>query len=162
MKPFHAVLLSLAISLAGAPGAWAAGASAAPSITAVRAQLFYDGTGKLSDDVLTMKDLSLWNTIIGEGSAGGASNATLITVEVSGRNVEVGAVAVEIVATGKKRRVLGRTRMEVALYDAKTKFHAPLMLTNTGCEEITITARLVGKGAPKTPATRVIPFQCGE
>lgn len=137
-------------------------AAEAPKITDVRAQLFYDGKGTLSDNILAQKDLTLWNTIIGEGSAGGASNSTLITVEVSGKDVAVGGVKVEVVATGHKNKVLGKTVMDVALYDDKTRFYAPLMLTNTGCDPVKVTVRLVGKGAPKGRVAKTIPFQCGE
>jgi hypothetical protein len=158
MKLFAAAAMSAVLAAA----AFAAGPVVAPKIAAVRAQLYYETKGTFSDDLLTMKDLSLWNTIIGEGSAGGSSSATLITVEVQGQNVGVGDVAVEIVATGQKKKVLGRTTMDVALYDDKKTFFAPLMLTGTGCEEIKITARLTGKGAPKGAVTKTIPFMCGE
>jgi hypothetical protein len=154
--------LVVALSAFAAVSAFAAEKTVAPKITAVKAQLFYDGKGTLSDDLFAMKDLSLWNTIIGEGSAGGASNSTFITVEVSGQNVGVGDVDIEVIATGSKKKVLGRTVMSVSLYDNKTKFYAPLMLTNTGCDEVLITARLKGKGAPKGAVTKTIPFACGE
>ena len=150
------------LSLVAAAAALAAGPVAPPKIAAVRAQLYYETKGTFSDDLLTQKDLSLWNTIIDEASAGGSSSATLITVEVQGQNVGVGDVAVEVVATGLKNKVLGRTKMDVALYDDKKTFFAPLMLTGTGCEEIKITARLTGKGAPKAAVVKTIPFQCGE
>src|SRR5437764_8477089 len=62
--------------------------SAAPppfKITAIKAMLFFDEKGTFSDDLFTQPNLALWNTIIGEGSAGSPSNSTLVLVEVSGK-----------------------------------------------------------------------------
>lgn len=134
----------------------------APKITAVRAQLYYEEQGKFSDDLLTQKDLALWNTIIGEGSSGGASSSTFVSVEVSGRGVPVGAVKVQITATDSKKKILQSKSFDLALYDEKTKFYAPLWLYDTGCEPITITAKLIGKGASPAPIVKKIPFACGE
>ena len=134
----------------------------APKIVAIRAQLFYDATGTFSQDVLSQKDLALWNTIIGEGSAGAASTSTLVTVEISGRNVAVGATKVEITATGNKGRLIQKRLIAVDIYDERTKFVAPFWLYDTGCEPIKITARLIGVGTPRTAVTKTIPFACGE
>src|SRR5215471_7325217 len=134
----------------------------APKITAIRAQLYYDAKGTFSDGLLTQKDLALWNTIIGEGSAGSGSTSTFVTVEISGRNLPVGATKVQITATGDKSRLIQRKIMPVDIYDERTKFFAPLWLYGTGCEAITISARLIGGSAPATVVTRKIPFACGE
>lgn len=134
----------------------------APKITAIRAQLFYDASGTFSPDVLSQKDAALWNTIIGEGSSGGASTSTFVTVEVSGRNLAVGATKVEITATGNKSRLIQKRVIDVDIYDERTKFFAPFWLYDTGCEPIKISARLIGAGAPRTVVTRTIPFACGE
>lgn len=134
----------------------------APKITAIRAQLFYDATGRLSEDILSQKDLALWNTIIGEGSAGAASTSTFVTIEISGRNLAVGATKVEIIATGDKNRLIQKRVIGVDIYDERTKFFAPFWLYDTGCEPIKISARLMGIGAPRTVVTKTIPFACGE
>lgn len=134
----------------------------APKISAIRAQLFYDASGTFSKDLLTMKDLALWNTIIGEGSAGGASTSTFVIVEITGNNLAVGSTKVEITATGDKNRLIQKRLIDVDIYDERTKFFAPFWLYNTGCEEIKISARLIGKSAPKTVVTKTIPFACGE
>lgn len=134
----------------------------APKITGIRAQLFYDAKGTFSDDILARKDLSLWNTIIGEGSAESASTSTLVTVEISGRNLPVGSLKVQITANGSKNRLIQRKIVDVDIYDERTKFYAPLWLHDTGCEEITISARLIGKNAPTNIVKKTIPFACGE
>ena len=131
-------------------------------ITAIRAQLYYEGTGKFSDDVLASGENTLWNTIIGEGAAGAASNFTLVTVEVTGKDVPMDAVRVQITARGFKRRIVGQRTIRVSIYDDATKFIAPLFLHDTGCDEIEVSARLVGNGVDKTSVKKVIPFKCGE
>lgn len=133
-----------------------------PAISAIRAQLYYEETGAFSADILARPDFALWNTIIGGGDAEHASNSTLVTVEVSGKNIDVGAVNVEIKALDAKGRVLAKSLGSVALYDAKTKFYAPLFLQDTGCKAITISARLTGKGMKAKSVTKKIPFACGE
>ena len=141
---------------------WVAQTKVAPKITAIRAQLFYDATGTFSDDILTRKDLALWNTIIGEGSAGGPSTSTFVTVEISGRHLAVGATKVEITASGTKKGIIQKRVLAVDIYDERTKFFAPMWLHDTGCDPIKISARLIGAGAPATVVTRRIPFECGE
>jgi hypothetical protein len=137
-------------------------AKVAPTITAIRAQLFYDASGTLSEDLLSQKDLALWNTMIGEGSAGAASTSTFVTIEISGRNLPVGATKVEIMATGNKGRLIQKKLIGVDIYDERTKFFAPFWLYDTACEPITISARLIGRGAPATVVKKKIPFACGE
>ena len=131
----------------------------APKIAAIHAQLYHEATGKLSDDILVPDAPGMWNTIIGEN----ASNFTFVTVEVQGKNVPQGQVRVEIVARNEQRAVRGKSVSEVSIYDQKTKFFAPLLLRDTGCEELVISARLVCKGVTNTATVKkTIPFKCGE
>ena len=135
-----------------------AGAAEAPKIVAIHAQLYHEGTGKLSpEDLLAPDAPGMWNTIIGEN----ASNFTLVTVEVQGKDVPTG-VKVQITARGYKRKIVGQRTSDVSIYDAKTKFFAPLFLYDTGCDEIEVSARLIGKGVAKEAVKKVIPFKCGE
>ncbi len=137
-------------------------AAETPKIAAIHAQLYYEGSGKLSDDILASGENTLWNTIIGEGGAGAPSNFTLVTVEVVGKDVPIGAVKVQITARGYKAKIVGQRTMDVSIYDKTTRFLAPLFLYDTGCDEIEVTAKLIGKGVTKTTAKAVIPFKCGE
>ncbi|HAH08797.1 MAG TPA: hypothetical protein DCL48_01705 [Alphaproteobacteria bacterium] len=132
------------------------------TITDIRAQLFYESEGTLSDNLFKQKDLALWNTIIGEGTGGGRSSSTLVTVEVTGKDVPMGDVKIEVVATGDKGKVLGKTVTDVMIYDNSTKFFAPLWLGNTGCEAIKVSAKITGKNYKAAPVTKTIPFACGE
>jgi hypothetical protein len=148
-------LLTLAAAVYAASAAVAA---EAPRIAAIHAQLYHESSGTFSGDMLAPDAPGMWNTIIGEN----ASNHTLVTVEVQGRDVPVGAVNVTITARGYKRKIVGQRIIDVSLYDKKTKFFAPLWLYDTGCDEIEISARLTGKGVASATVKKVIPFKCGE
>ena len=134
---------------------------AAYTISAVRAQLFYSDRGTLSDDILSRSELSLWNTIIGEGSAGGPSNATLVTVELSGKagSYERG-LSVELVVTAGKKPLLSK-RVAPGVLNRAGHTYAAFWLYDTGCQQLTLVASIVG--APDSAKkTATIPFQCGE
>lgn len=156
------VYLTLASLLVLTSPAAAQHTASAPRVTAVSAQLYYEETGTFSRNILAPPGFALWNAIIGGGDAEHASSATLVRVEVSGRNVPLGAVRVVVTATGARGRILGRRESRVDLYDDRTKFYAPLFLNDTGCDEITISARLLGRGVSSAPTVQTIPFRCGE
>ena len=112
---YVAVILLTLLSFTSKLGATTNSGKAAPQppfkITAIKAMLFFDEKGTFSDDLLTQPNLSLWNTIIGEGSAGSSSNSTLVLVEVSGKyNPDEAAPnrKVEFTATASKKIVLKR------------------------------------------------------
>lgn len=149
------VLLAAIVSAAVAPAS-----AQSATIAGIKAQLFYEETGEFSQDITDGK-VTLWNTIIGEGGAGGPSSQTLVTVEVRRNGVDASDVKLDLRAA-YGRKTLARQIYAVALYDEKTVFYAPLLLQNTGCREITLTARLTGKNADPAVKTAVIPFDCGE
>jgi hypothetical protein len=55
-----------------------------PTITAIRAQLYYERTASFSENIVAPSRIALWNVIVGEGDAEHPSNSTLVTVEVRG------------------------------------------------------------------------------
>ncbi|MDF9788110.1 hypothetical protein [Polynucleobacter sphagniphilus] len=128
-------------------------------IEAIRAYLFHDHNGSITDNILGKKDLALWNTPIGEGDAGGDSNATLVVLEIAGWGV-AGKVKVDVVDEDQNE-ILKQTR-EFAIFDNDRKFYVPFILPITGCKELTISAKLVGKGLSPSAITQTIPFKCGE
>ena len=56
-------------------------------IAQIKARLWYEGTGRLSDDVLS-EGFVLWNTIIGEGGAEEPASDVLVAVKVSSQDGE--------------------------------------------------------------------------
>ena len=132
-------------------------------ITAIKAMLFYDGSGTFSRDVLAKPDFSFWNTIIGEGDAEGPSNSTLVLIEISGRpsaNEPPPSRRVEFTAVASRKVLLKRTT-DIGLFGDSGKFYAAFWLYETGCQPIKISARIVGQTQPSS-VTKMIPFACGE
>jgi hypothetical protein len=132
-------------------------------ITAIKALLFYDGTGTFSRDVLTKPDFSFWNTIIGEGDAEGPSNSTLVLVEVTGSpspNDPSPSRGVAFTATGGGKVLLKKTT-HIGLFGDGGKFYAAFLLHDTGCQPIKLSARIIGQAQPSS-VVKTIPFACGE
>ena len=131
-------------------------------ITAIKAKLFFEGTGTFSEDILTQPDLALWNTIIGEGSAGSPSSSTLVLVEVSGQynpNEAAPNRKVEFTATAAKKIAL--KRLDDIHIGKDGKYYAAFWLYDTGCDSVKLSARIVGQSQPSA-MTKTIPFKCGE
>lgn len=85
-----AIALSLLASAAVAQDAQVGRDAADPtglSIAQIRARLWYEGTGRLSDDILT-EGFVLWNSIIGEGGAEEPASDVLVSVKVSSSDGE--------------------------------------------------------------------------
>jgi len=135
-------------------------------ISGIKAMLFYEQTGTFSKDILADPNISLWNTIIGEGSSGGASSATLVLVEVTGkggayettRKVEMTAA---FAGTGRRAHPPVKRTSEIGIISEKGKFYVPLWLYDTGCSHVTISARIVGQKQASS-MQKTIKFECGE
>ena len=160
MKTLKLIFLIAFFFLFSSNAAFAQASKASPKITAIRAQLFYDTTGKFSTDILAAKDFALWNTIIGEGSAESPSTSTLVTIEISGTD-NAGTSKLELTATGDKGKVLLKKIVGLDLLE-RTKFYVPFWFYNTGCEKIKLSARLFIRNIAGAPVVKTIPFACGE
>src|SRR3954465_13443415 len=144
-----AILLSCILGHAQSP-------SRGYGLSAMRAKLFYENTGDFSKDILADRNISLWNTIIGEGSSGGPSNSTLVIVEVSGPAGEYNQnLKVEFTASYKTKgpdqppTVVKRVAPGGIIND-KGKFYSGFWLYDTGCSHVKLTARLLGLPRPST------------
>lgn len=140
--------------------------AAAFKISGIKAMLYYEQTGTFSKDILADPDISLWNTIIGEGSSGGASSATLVMVEVTGKaGAYETAKKVEMTAafagTGRTAHPPVKRTSEIGILSDKGKFYVPLWLYDTGCSHVTITARITGQRQASS-MQKTIKFDCGE
>lgn len=152
-------VLALAIPVRG--GAQAGGRDAPPPYRiSLRAMLFYSDRGTFSPDLIA-HPVSLFNTVIGEGSAGGASNATLVVAVVSG---EAGSYdptrRVELTVTSGGREVFKRAE-DTSVMSRDGRTYVGFWLYGTGCRRLQLSARILGQ-TPSTPVTATIPFRCGE
>lgn len=139
-------------------------------VKAIRAFLVYTD-GKIDSRDLTTEKLVLWNTIIGEGSAGKPSRSTLVKVTVAGQSVgsmDPGVLAIRVVepaetrerveysAESEKPNVLWRksvkerlvTTQRFQLYrfsisnERVREIQIPVLVQDTGCARLEITARI--------------------
>ncbi|HEX8692911.1 MAG TPA: hypothetical protein VF746_10855 [Longimicrobium sp.] len=157
------VVLALALVLALVGAVYARQEPSAPPyrISALRAQLFYSDRGTFSRNIIGDSTIALWNTVIGEGTAGGPSNSTLVVVEVAGEagSYEPGR-RVELTATAGTKTPLRRVQ-ELGVMSVRGRAYVGYWLYGTGCEEIRLSARLLGQ--PQASTRRAtIPFECGE
>jgi hypothetical protein len=145
-------LLALAVSEAAVAGS-------PLEIRAIEVRLFRHHTGSLSEP-LTGKE-ALWNTIIGEGSAGGPSSSLLVDVVVAGApgGYEESWLVELVVKDAKRGTVLSKQRKSVGVLSSTGVYHTGFWLPETGCEPLSLTARIRGGSSSKEVS---IPFACGE
>lgn len=128
-------------------------------IKAVTAKLYYLKSGTFSDDILDKPDLALWNTIIGEGDSGGASEATLVEVEVDGDGagnvIHHERLTITVQEKGKPP-IVRHTRP--LLFEENGKHFEAVWLYDSGCLPVTISAQL----DQQPPLKKKIDFECGE
>lgn len=136
-------------------------------ISEVRAHLVYEENGELSRDIFK-GDFSLWNAVIGEGDAEGHSSSTLayVVVETDGKETKTNPV-LQFSATSEdgKRVKYTKTLPYYFPTEGASKTFVPILLHDTGCQKIKMTAKLVEKTAPTRiyqTVTKEIPFACGE
>jgi hypothetical protein len=142
-------------------------------IFSIKAFMFYNKeethsdvarAGGFSDNVIDNKDAVLWNVIIGEGSAEGFSDQTLIVVE-SGLtpgsvSTERTTLKVEVFA-GEQNVYSDET--DILFFRDKHYFHA-CMINDTGCSKLLIRATLLETRSKKVLAVleKTVDYECGE
>lgn len=165
VNPF--VILTVVSVFANAPVLAQTGAKTTgpPSIAGMRAFLFQNKTGQLSEDVLGPPANRLWNTIAGAKSA----DATMVVVQLSGPpsaafNGAAGHAryVLRLVALEGKRatRVFDRTVPIPALNDSGAVY-VSFLLRQDGCSNVRLIASIVGSRETK-PFERSLSFACGE
>ena len=136
-----------------------------PTVIGMRAHLFQNKRGEISEDVLA-KPGGLANTIAGPDSA----NAALIVVEVSGApggtytgyfgpstDYRVKLVAQE---EGRKPRLLLNQTQRIPVLNDKGRVYLSYLVNQSGCAPVRLTATIVGARAGK-PFERTLDLACG-
>lgn len=128
-------------------------------VGALRAHLWYEETGRLSENIAPPVEFVTWNTIIGEGQAAEIANDLFLTAEVlsSGREENVDVPLVLEVRDSAGRILASRT-VDSVLTSPEGKSVKGLWAYDIGCSgEITFSARLGGLSR-----SVVLNFPCGE
>ena len=137
----------------GSSHAQSLGQLANPSV-----RLWYEGTGRLSDNIAPPRDFALWNAIIGEGTAEENANDALFTVEIHANGEQNIATPLTMTATNSKGKILGQRIFSGFLTSHDGKVVAPLWIRNVGCAgRVNFSARF---GRQKESVT--LNFDCGE
>ena len=136
----------------------AAQQSAAPRIGQIRAQLYYEETGRLSGNIAPPADFTAWNTIIGEGSAEEQARDILISVEVLGQGGQENiSLPLDIVARGRGGRVLARRRI-VHMLTSNGRVWSTLWLNDATCGGPIEVIATIGRSSARTRLS----MDCGE
>ncbi|HEX8480564.1 MAG TPA: hypothetical protein VF650_01515 [Allosphingosinicella sp.] len=145
---FLAALLAASAAPAAPPG---------PTVGAIRMQLFYEDSGRLSKDIAPPADFSGWNTVIGEGSAEEAANDLLVLVEA---RIPPGAPMDQILSVVARAdgKILGQRRFDNLLTTMDGRTWKALWLQDVGCAgRIEVTAT-IGRSTRKS----AVSLNCGE
>lgn len=142
-------------------------------VSNIQAKLFYnenkfegeiekkDVLGTFSGNIIDNPEFSLWNTAIGEGSAKGYSNQTIVIVEIISKGMSIKNQILKFTATTEKKILLQQQKIFNCIED-KTKYDLLFLLDNTYCEKITIKAELLKGTKIVSTLSKIIDFQCGE
>ena len=125
----------------------------------VRVQLFYENSGTLSEDLTKMKNVALWNTIIGEGDAREPANSFLVNVVLSGKAGSFDhteKLVVTVFDETIKKSVVQKT-FSSFLIEKSGRVIKPVFVENRTCSPIRITAK-----SKNSTRTIRLSFDCGE
>jgi hypothetical protein len=149
---------ALALGLLAVP---AGAAEPAARIVGIEARLFYNVSGKLSDDLLARKEPFVgWNTIIGEGGVDEPATDLLVDVTVMGEGSDAQSVEdpLAIWVTDKKGKTIASREVTYMLLPYKGALHNPLWLQDIGCAgKLTFHARFRHQ-----VKTATLSLDCGE
>jgi len=133
-------------------------AAQAVRIDEIRAHVFYNRSGTLSDDILKTKP-ALFNIMIGAGDLKETADAVLIAVALKGPPSgfdQSETITVTITDEKAKKKIVER-KFNGFLFDDKGRLVKPIFLENKVCAPLRVVAK--GKGGEKAVT---IPFMCGE
>lgn len=121
-------------------------------------RLWYQETGRLSDDIAPPRDFVLWNTIIGEGEAEEAADDALFTIEVRTQGQQFVRRPLTLSAVDGRGKVLARRTYKSVLTSDAGKVVLPLWVRDVGCAGTVVFS--AGIGVEQQSFT--LEFACGE
>ena len=140
-----------------ATGGWAEPAPVL-HLDSIRVQLLYTSSGTLSQDVAPPADFSLFNTVIGEGSAAEPANDFLVGVLVTSPSDQAnGTVPLVVTVKDAHGKVLARRTFNSLFVDGHRSVSSVFVPDSTCAGAVTIEAVM---GAQKLKTS--LDFACGE
>lgn len=121
-------------------------------ISAIKIVPFDGQTGAFAEEFTAGSERSFFNDL---------AISLFVTIEISGKagTFEAGRKVEVTVTEGKKSKT--KKLEQVGLIGDGGKFYFPVFLEAPMCDEVKITARLVGQKTASS-LTRTVPFMCGE
>lgn len=124
----------------------------------IRMHLFYEETGRLSDDVSPPRNFAAWNTPIGGGEAEEPANGLLVVAEIRTDGQQNVRTPLRVTARNERGRLLADSRFIEMLTSEAGRAYFPLWLRDAGCAGIiTVTATLGSQSK-----TESLTLHCGE
>lgn len=152
-------ILALTALLQAIPGhAQTTSNTAGAYLTNPAVRLWYEETGRLSDNVAPPKQVTLWNTIVGEGDAEEHADNALFTIDVRSDGEQNIGLPLLLTATDAKGKVLGRRTVGNLLTSEAGNVTAALWVNDIGCAGTVVFAAQLG-AAKRTVSLN---FDCGE
>ncbi|MDB5680147.1 hypothetical protein [Sphingomonas bacterium] len=136
----------------------AAAASGGAYLTNPSVRLWYEGTGRLSDNIAPPRKFNLWNTIIGEGDAEEIANDALFTIDLRSDGQQNIREPITLTATDLKGKILASRILPGLLTSRNGTSTVALWVKNVGCAgTVVFTAKM---GMDKRLVK--LDFSCGE
>ena len=131
-------------------------------VGALEARLFYSDSGTFSENIVdNPRYQPLWNTVIGEGAAGGPSDALLVTVKVTGDPGSYeGGRRVRLKATSGKQTLLDKT-LGVPILNEKGAAYVGFWVYDCTSQPLHLRAEILGQRS-NAAIHRSIPFASGD
>jgi len=143
-------MIGIALSLA------AAAPQSAVTLTDIRMQLYYGGSGRLGSNL--PPDFGGWNTPIGAGDAEGNADDLLVSAELQTGGEEFVQTPVRIVVTGERGKVLASRQFRSFLIPEGGRLYLPVWVRDAGCAgTIKVSVRFGTQHKSKA-----ISLRCGE
>jgi hypothetical protein len=124
----------------------------------IRMHLFYEETGRLSDDISPPRTFAAWNTVIGGGEAEEQANDLLIVTEIRTEGQQNVSTPLRVAVRNEAGRVLAERRFDGTLTSEAGRVHLPLWIRDAGCAGIITVTATFGRQTK----TETLSLNCGE
>jgi hypothetical protein len=143
-------MIGIALSLA------AAAPQSAVTLTDIRMQLYYGGSGRLGSNL--PQDFGGWNIPIGAGDAEGNADDLLVAAELQTGGEEFVQTPLRMIVTGERGKVLASRQFRSFLIPEGGRLYLPVWIPSAGCAgKIKVSVRFGTQHKSKT-----IELRCGE
>ncbi len=138
----------------------------------IEAKLFYNQdkwkgdnvAGTFSPNIIDTEEISLWNTIIGGGSAKGNSHQTFVTITIETNGSYTDQPQVLRLSSTANKKLLSQQSITVTCYGENESAVCSycFVINDTGCDPLTLKAELIRGKQVQHTLTKAIDFHCGE